>query len=115
MFGRSGGPMPLFALLAVAVAAAPATARYDFLSGGKVVGSLVRTTESRGAVRVEFAYVENGRGPKLVETIRLVPAAQVVAHEAPGTPTTPPKVDERYARQDRTATWKTPADEGSSA
>jgi Amidohydrolase family len=106
--------MPLFALLAVALAAPPATTRYDFLSGGKVVGSLVRTVE-RGAVRVEFAFVENGRGPKLAETIRLDPMGQVVAHEVTGTTMMSSKVEERFARQGRTATWKTTADAGSSA
>ncbi len=77
--------MPLAPIVAAAlVAAAPPSARYEFLSGGKVTGALVRSVEPGGAVRVEFAYVENGRGPKLVETIRLDASGRVVAHEVTG-------------------------------
>lgn len=105
--------MPFITLLAVALAAAPASARYDFLSGGKVVGSLVRTA-APGGVRVEYAYLENGRGPRLVETVRLDESGQVVAHEVTGTTTFGSKVEERFTRAGRRATWRTTADEGSS-
>lgn len=105
--------MSLAALLAVAVAAAPAPARYDFLSGGRVAGSLVRAVQPDGAIHVEYAYLENGRGPKLVETIRLDKRGRVVAHEVTGTTTFGSKVDEHFARDGRRAIWKTTADEGS--
>jgi hypothetical protein len=69
--------MLLAALLAVtaSASASPAppspAARYEFLSGGRVTGALVRTEQPGRSVRVEFAFTENGRGPKLVETVRL--------------------------------------------
>jgi imidazolonepropionase-like amidohydrolase len=106
-------PMPLATLLAVAVAATPSSARYDFLSGGKVSGGLVRSTQPDGSIRVEFAFIENGRGPKLVETIRLDKRNRVQAHEVTGTTTFGSKVDEHFARDGRKATWKTTADQGS--
>ncbi len=105
--------MPLAAFLAVAVAAAPAPARYDFLSGGKVAGSLVRAVQPDGTFHVEFAYLENGRGPKLVETIRVDKLGRVVAQDVTGTTEFGSKVDEHFARDGRRATWKTTADEGS--
>jgi hypothetical protein len=102
-----------FAALSAALSAAagPATTRYDFLSGGKVVGALVRSAAPEGTIRVEFAYTENGRGPKLVETYRL-DRRQVVAHAVTGVNTLGAKVDERFARDGTAATWKTTSDEG---
>ena len=106
--------MPLATIVAAALlAAAPPSVRYEYLSGGKVTGALVRSAQPDGAVRVEFAYFENGRGPKLVETIRLDRNGRVVAHDVSGTSTFGARVDEHYARDGRKATWKTTADEGS--
>jgi Amidohydrolase family len=109
--------MPLVALAALAAsltaAAAPAAVRYDFLSGGRTTGALVRTGLPDGTVKVEFAFVENGRGPKLTETIRLDGAGRVVLHEVAGTATFGARVEERFARDGRRATWKTTADAGS--
>lgn len=107
----------LAAALASAAPAARATApapiaRYEFLSGGKATGALDRTRRPDGAIQVEFAYVENGRGPKLVETVRFDAAGRVVAHELLGTATFGARVEERFARKGRRATWKTTADEG---
>lgn len=111
--------MTFAALLAGALAsAAPAArapapiARYEFVSGGKTTGALDRTRRPDGTIQVDFAYVENGRGPKIVETVRLDSAGRVVAHELVGTATFGAKVEERFARKDGRATWKTAADEG---
>ena len=105
--------MPLASLLAVALAAAPSTARYDFVSGGKITGGLVRTVEPDGSIQVVFAYVENGRGPKLLETIRLDRSGRVVAHDITGTTTFGSKVDEHFTRDGQKASWRTTADQGS--
>jgi imidazolonepropionase-like amidohydrolase len=107
----------LAALLAVLSAASPGVpppaARYEFLSGGRVTGGLVRTERPDRSVEVDFAFVENGRGPKVVETIRFDGAGRVAAHEVVGTATFGARVDERFARDGRRASWKTTADEGS--
>lgn len=103
--------MPAAMLLALALAA-PSAARYEFLSGGRVTGSLVRTEGPGRTTRVEYAYVENGRGPRLVETVRLDAAGGVASHEVTGTSMFGSKVDERFTREGRRAGWKTTADEG---
>jgi hypothetical protein len=99
--------------VAIALTAAPSTARYEFLSGGKVTGGLVRTRQADGAIRVEFAFTENGRGPKLVETVRFDNSNREIAHEVTGTTTFGAKVDEHFSRDSRRATWKTTSDQGS--
>lgn len=106
--------MPLAAIATAALLVAAPPSRYDFLSGGKVTGALVRSVQPDGAIRVEFAYLENGRGPKLVETIRLDRSGRVVAHQISGTTTFGARAEERFARDGRKATWKTTADAGSS-
>lgn len=104
--------LAITAALASALAAAPSpTVTYDFLSGGRTVGALVRTAAPGGGARVEFAYTENGRGPKLVETYALA-RGRVVSHTVEGTNTFGARVDERYAREGDVATWKTTSDEG---
>ncbi|MGC3998994.1 MAG: amidohydrolase family protein [Anaeromyxobacter sp.] len=105
--------MPALALLAAALtaAAAPSVTRYDFLSGGKTAGSLVRT-DAPGEVRVEFAYLENGRGPKLSERYTLGADGQVATLEITGTNTFGGRVEERFTRGGGKASWKTLADQG---
>lgn len=93
--------MVLAALLALAASASASpspAARYDFLSGGRVTGALLRTEQPGRSVKVEFAFTENGRGPKLVETVRLDAAGRVSLHEVQGTATFGARVDERFAR-----------------
>jgi imidazolonepropionase-like amidohydrolase len=106
--------MLLAAILAVtaSASASPPAARYEFLSGGRVTGALLRTEQPDRSVKVEFAFTENGRGPKLVETIRLDGSGRVSLHEVKGTATFGARVDERFAREGRRASWKTTADEG---
>jgi imidazolonepropionase-like amidohydrolase len=111
--------MSLAVLVALAVTAAPpqpspaGTARYDFISGGRTTGALARTRQADGSLEIEFSFVENGRGPKLVETVKLDAAGHVVAQDVVGTATFGARVDEHFSRAGKRATWKTTSDEGS--
>ena len=102
----------LLAVPILAASAAPATVEYSWINLEHRGGSLKRTTDGRGRVAVEFAYLDNGRGPKLRETIRVDERGVPVAYDLGGTTTFGSAARERFRLAGGRASWETTADRG---
>lgn len=112
---------PFFATLALAHAVAlgapahaapPATTTYSWINLEHRGGELTRSVDARGRIRVNYAYLDNGRGPKLVEEIATDDAGIPVEYSVAGTTTFGSKVKERFRQRAGRAEWTTTADSG---
>lgn len=98
--------------LPVYAAASPASAdRLSIVANGEVVGSVQGTLEGDTFV-VDYRVDDNGRGPKLRETIKLDAAGIPVSWTVQGTSLMGGAVAESYRWSDGRASWKSQADSG---
>jgi imidazolonepropionase-like amidohydrolase len=105
----------LLAATAVSSAAAqPAAERYAVIVGGTRVGHL-RTDAAGGAVRIDYDYKNNGRGPTIAETIRVGADGLPTAWTVRGSTTFGSKVDESFALAGAQATWTDSTGKGRAA
>jgi imidazolonepropionase-like amidohydrolase len=109
----------LFACVAVAMiasAAAPIRAaeqqRYTFMSNGEKVGHLHATLDGE-RVAVDFRIDENGRGPKIRESLRLGADGLPVEWLIEGTASFGAPVKEELTVRGATVRWKSTNDSGS--
>lgn len=103
------------ALLCLALAAAPVSEEWVFLTSTGPIGAMkaVTTVEKSGSrVAIDFRIDNNGRGAKLTETITLDAKQNVLSREVSGTGEVGAPVKEQYSFADGTARWKTLNDEG---
>lgn len=106
------------AILALAAAAAEAAEplRYTAILAGKVAGAQTVTRGDDGALRIEFEFTDRGRGPQLVETVRLDEHGVPVAVEIAGHDYLKNPVDERFVRgDDGAARWTSAIERGERA
>jgi imidazolonepropionase-like amidohydrolase len=101
--------------LALALSTVPAlaatTERLSVVSNGEVVGSIVAVTDGQ-KVSVDYAVVDNGRGPKHHEEILLGPNEVPVSWSIKGTSLMGGPVEEQYLWSNGIARWKSQADSG---
>ncbi len=90
----------------------PHEERWTWLTGTTQGGSLVTTTTARGEKHTTFAYVDNGRGPKLQARWRLDAVGIPERWQIRGTTTYGSRADEVFQRTRGEARWKTVGDEG---
>jgi len=102
------------ALAAAAPALADSTPDYDVLYTGTKSGALKTVTGQDGAMHVSFSYRDNGRGPDSEEDIAALPDGTLKRYRQTGKNTFGAILDERFSLSGKRATWRTPADNGSS-
>lgn len=111
-------PFRLLALLLIAPALQAGDAReirYDWLTQGERSGLLLTRVAADGERRSEFEFNDRGRGPKLVERIRLDDAGLPTLIEVEGQSYLGARVAERYALEAGAATWRSTLDKGERA
>ena len=87
--------------------------RYTMLFSGHPAGQHLTRIADDGTITTDFSYRENGRGPDEKETIRLAADGTLAEFAITGTSTFGAKIDERFSRKGRTATWAGAVDRGS--
>jgi imidazolonepropionase-like amidohydrolase len=102
-------------LLVINPAHAQTTGRWTWLAGPTAGGSLVATVTARGEVASHFAYLDNGRGPKLQAQWHEGSDGVPDRWKITGTTTFGSKADEVYRRTRQKAHWKTVGDEGTAS
>jgi imidazolonepropionase-like amidohydrolase len=86
--------------------------RYTAVLSGNVAGEMT-VEHTDGALRIEFGYNDRGRGPRLVETVRLDAEGVPVAVEILGHDYLKNQVEERFARDaGGRATWASAVERG---
>lgn len=110
MAHRRSGLFIWIAIIASASALAD-TEKLVVMANGERVGQL--TAEVTGHhVSIDYAVVNNGRGPKIREQINFDAAGTVSRWVIEGESTFGSPVSESYSREGGTAKWKSQADEG---
>ena len=89
--------------------------RYAVTFLGKTTGEQVTTVADDGRIAVDFAYTDNGRGPKLHEDMTLDSSGQFIRYRVAGKSTFGAPVDEWFDYADGKARWKSNADSGERA
>jgi imidazolonepropionase-like amidohydrolase len=93
------------ALAAISTGASAAdTARYTVIFGGQKVGHVNVDTKA-GLTTIDYNVKNNGRGPTMAETITFGADGLPSAWSISGTTTFGSKVNERFNRDKRRATW----------
>jgi imidazolonepropionase-like amidohydrolase len=85
---------------------------YDWLTAGKVSGSLVSRFTDDGARVSEFEFNDRGRGPKIRETLRVDESGRLVAVEVTGHSYMGAPVKEIFGIEDGTARWRSTLERG---
>ena len=81
----------------------------------KVAGKQTVVLLPGGAIKTEFSYRDNGRGPDIFEDIALDASGQLASFSATGTSTFGAPIAETFRRKDGRAVWKSKADAGEAA
>ena len=79
---------------------------------GKVAGKQTVKILPGGAIKTEFSYRENGRGPDIFEDITLDANGQLASFNATGKSTFGAPIAETFSRKGGKAVWKSKADSG---
>ncbi|MGD8359192.1 MAG: amidohydrolase family protein [Lysobacterales bacterium] len=108
------GVAAAFWLLAAGPAAADTSRHFDWLTAGKVSGSLVLQVRDDGTRVSDFEFNDRGRGPKIHEEARsgpdgLLTSLRITGHSYMGAP-----ADEAFGIQEGKATWKSTLEAGES-
>jgi len=105
------------ALVVVAASAAAAdTTRYVlFTSDGQRGGEQVVERGDDGWTTVRFVFKTNGRGPELVERVRLAGDGTPTDYTVTGRATMGAPIDERFSRSGTTARWESKTERGTKA
>jgi imidazolonepropionase-like amidohydrolase len=106
------GALLVTTAIATAAPAAAESLRYTAVLVGNVAGEMT-VERTAGELRIEFAFNDRGRGPRLVETVRLDAEGVPVAVEIGGHDYLKNPVDERFARDaGGRATWASAVERG---
>jgi len=90
------------------------TARYTVIVGGQKVGHVNVDTKA-GLTTIDYNVKNNGRGPTMAETITFGADGMPSAWSISGTTTFGSKVNERFTRDQRRATWLDSTGKGQAA
>jgi imidazolonepropionase-like amidohydrolase len=75
-------------------------------------GTVIATTAPDGAIAMQIAVLNNGRGPRVDATLRLAADGTIAGLAAAGTHSFGAKVDERFTREGDVARWKSEEEAG---
>jgi imidazolonepropionase-like amidohydrolase len=101
---------------AAAPAAAPGrTLRYRVVSSGRTCGGSTTVVAADGTRAVDYAYVNNGRGPKVRARLGVAADGTLAALSVTGTDTFGVALDERLTVAQGRARWKSHAEAGEQA
>jgi len=100
-------------LLVINPAQAQTAGKWTWLTGSVAGGSLVATLTPQGEVTSAYAYLDNGRGPKLEAHWHEGPDGVPDRWKITGTTTYGSRANEVFIRTRQQARWKTVGDEGS--
>ncbi|MFC0679543.1 amidohydrolase family protein [Lysobacter korlensis] len=100
------------ALIGSQITAAHADEAFTVIRGGSNVGHL-KVDEEAGRVRIDYDYKSNGRGPTMVEELRLGPDGLPRSWTISGATTFGSKVSERFEQAGSKATWTDSVGSGS--
>lgn len=97
-------------------ASAGETIKYlALVDGGRQAGQMTVVRGDDGAVRVDFIFKDNGRGPEMKEEYTLGAEGTYKRYSCKGTSTFGAPVDETFTLDSGQATWKSLSDSGSMA
>ena len=99
-------------LLVINPAHAQTTGRWTWLTGTVAGGSLAATLTPQGEVKSTYAYLDNGRGPKLQAQWHVGPDGVPDRWKITGTTTYGSSANEVVSRTRQVARWKSVGDEG---
>jgi len=101
-------------LLAGAALAGPVHAQTTetFVVGKGGEGNVLQVSRKGDAIEIDYQQTENGRGPKVHETIRLDKDGRPLLWKVAGRTTFGSAVDELFERQGGKASWRSQAEEG---
>lgn len=102
----------LSALLLAGAAHAESVLNYTVLFQATPSGAQTTTMTADGRVQVRFAYLDNGRGPDLVEDISVAPDGTFLAYRVTGTSTYGARIDEQFDVEGGVASWRSSSDQG---
>jgi imidazolonepropionase-like amidohydrolase len=105
-------PLGLFALLASTAIPAHAQTGERYVVGRGDAGNTLVVSRKGGKIALDYQSTENGRGPKVHETIVLDSAGLPTSWAVDGTTTFGSKVDERFERTGDRIVWRSQAEEG---
>lgn len=86
--------------------------RYKILFQEHEGGAQITRVRPDGVIEVDYSYRDNGRGPDLVEQIRLGPDGIPVSHRVRGTSTFGAPVSETFSRNGAAVEWRSSSDRG---
>jgi hypothetical protein len=90
------------------------TLRYQiFASDGKQAGEQVVEQGAGGQVKVRYSYKENGRGPDVVEQLRVAADGTLQEYSVKGSATMGGPVEENFSRTGNQAQWQSLSEKGS--
>ena len=98
-------------VLALPCAAGAAPERFVMLANGEQIGTLEVVREGPG-IELDYRIDDNGRGPKIRESLRFDPKGRLVDWHVRGAANIGAPIEERYRLQGSRATWKTLNDAG---
>jgi hypothetical protein len=99
--------------LLAGTALAAEVSRHTVVLSGQTAGEQIVERTADGELRIEFAFNDRGRGPRLVETLRLDSAGIPVAVEIEGHDYLQNPVSERFAREPAgSARWVSSVESG---
>lgn len=96
-------------------AAGPVTVKRVVIAATRPSGTVITTTAPDGAIRIEVAVLQNGRGPKVDATLRLAADGTIASLVATGQHEFGAKADERFTREGAVARWKSEEEAGERA
>lgn len=89
------------------------TVRYLLFTADRhLAGQQVVERGDDGVVKVRYIFKDNGRGPELVEHIRLSPDGTLAEFHVTGTAEMGGPIDERFVREGARARWQSAAERG---
>lgn len=104
--------VPACMLFLACMAHAETTTRYVVTFQGKQAGQQIVTTADDGRVAVEYAWLNNGRGPDIREEMVLDQAGRFVRYRVSGKSEFGAPIDESFEYAAGRARWKSNADSG---
>jgi Amidohydrolase family len=96
-------------------ARADSQTRYTITIQTQVGGQLVRRVDNQGAVRNDYSYRDNGRGPDMQEDYTLGPDGTVQSYRVNGKSTFGGEIKESFQRRDGQVQWLSTVDRGEQA
>ena len=108
----TAGTLALVFACEMALAQEARELEYSWLTDERITGHQVATYDSDGTIRIRFAYSDRGRGPDFESTLKLNHAGIPTQFQATGSNNTRAAIDEQFAVEDNTATWRSSVESG---